>query len=641
MSGIVGIIHFDGKPVASGQIEQMSTALAYRGPDGITHWVNGPVALGQCMLRTTPEALEEAQPLANEDQSLILVMDGRVDNWATLRQQLLAKGAVLRSRADAELVLRSYEIWGKQCLQQMEGDFALAIWDAKRQTVFCARDPLGNKPFHYHWQGNTLAFASELHPLLALPWVKQTVNEGMVAEFLAGDWYSSEETLWQGILRLVAAHTLEANAQGVRLTQYWQPDIEATLPYTSEQEYVEHYRELVFESIRRQSRCHKPVAVEVSGGLDSSAVFCVAEELRRTDHLPAPGIAGYTFAFTDSRTANHRAANELAYARDIGQYWGVPIHEIAPTMPPLAWYAEQADRYHEFVGFPNGSMSLALRETAVQQGSCVLLTGEGGDQWANGSRFYYAEELAQRHWRALYDCLQADTTAFGRKQAISWFLRFGCFPNLPTAFQNAARRGARHLRKTAPLRANARFWLATSQSERLVNRVVSTDFQVRRPDQKELLAKLYLPFYIQVMERAERDAARSAIELRHPLHTAPIAQLAFATPTRLRLRGDLSKVIHRQALQKVMPATVLARKDKAEFSVVFRTRLDEIQSLLTEAIPQRRPEWVNAQGMAQLYQLYQSNPQKGWPLWILWAIYLCDRIVPTGWDGENPQNFCP
>ena len=629
MSGIVGIVHFDGKPVDPDQLAQMTAAMAYRGPDGIQHWVDGPVALGQCMLRTTPEALEETQPLVNEDQSLILVMDGRVDNWENLRQELLTQGAVLRSRADAELVLRSYERWGKACLKYIEGDFALAIWDARRQTLFCARDPLGNKPFHYHWQGNTLAFASEVHPLLALPWVPQTVNEGMLAEFLAADWYARDETLWQGILRLVAAHTLEANAQGINLEQYWQPDIGATLPYTTEQEYVEHYRALIFESIRRQSRCHKPVAVEVSGGLDSSAVFGVAEHLRRAHHLPAPAIAGYTFAFTDTGVTNSHAANELDYARAIGSYWAVPIQEITPTLPALSWYAEQATRYREFVGFPNGSMSLALRQTAAQQGSCVILTGEGGDQWANGSRFYYAEELAQRHWQALYECLRADATAYGLKQAVGWFLRYGCYPQSPPVFKNAYRQFARPFRKPPPLGPTARFWLTAMQVERLENRKMATEFTVRSYDQKELWSTLTLPLYAQVMERTERDAARAGVELRHPLHTPQLAQLAFATPTRFRLRGDLGKVIHRQALQGIMPDSVLARKDKAEFSVVFRTRLDEMQPLLTQAIPERRPDWVSAEGMTQLYQFYQNNPQRGWPLWILWTIYLCDLLLPN------------
>jgi asparagine synthase (glutamine-hydrolysing) len=103
MSGIAGIIHFDGKPVEPGLIEKMTSAMAHRGPDGINHWVKGSVALGQCMQRTTPESLEEHQPLTNEDGSLVLVMDGRVDNWEELRRELLGRGAVLRDRSDAEL----------------------------------------------------------------------------------------------------------------------------------------------------------------------------------------------------------------------------------------------------------------------------------------------------------------------------------------------------------------------------------------------------------------------------------------------------------------------------------------------------------------------------------------------------------
>ena len=118
MSGIAGIIHFDGRPVEPGQVEGMTAAMHYRGPDGINHWRKGNVALGQCMLRTTPESLEETQPLTNEDESLVLVMDGRVDNWEELRRDLLGKGAVLRTRADAELVLRAYEVWGRDCLSR-------------------------------------------------------------------------------------------------------------------------------------------------------------------------------------------------------------------------------------------------------------------------------------------------------------------------------------------------------------------------------------------------------------------------------------------------------------------------------------------------------------------------------------------
>ena len=160
MSGIAGIIHFDGRPVEPGQVEAMMTAMRYRGPDGINHWRNGNVALGQCMLRTTPESLEEIQPLTNEDESLVLVMDGRVDNWEELRRELLSKGAVLRTRADAELVLRAYEVWGEDCPDRIIGEYVFFIWDARQQRLFAARDAAGTRHFYYHQGWGWFAFAS-------------------------------------------------------------------------------------------------------------------------------------------------------------------------------------------------------------------------------------------------------------------------------------------------------------------------------------------------------------------------------------------------------------------------------------------------------------------------------------------------
>ena len=162
MSGIAGIINFDGKPVEPGQIEKMTSAMDHRGPDGINHWVNDSVALGQCMLQTTPESLEEHQPLANENESLVLVMDGRVDNWQELRVKLLGKGAILRDRSDAELVIRAYEIWGGECLQHIDGDFALVIWNTIKREVFCARDRMGNRPLYCWRKENTFVFSSDL-----------------------------------------------------------------------------------------------------------------------------------------------------------------------------------------------------------------------------------------------------------------------------------------------------------------------------------------------------------------------------------------------------------------------------------------------------------------------------------------------
>ena len=320
MSGIAGIIHFDGRPVEPGQVEAMTAAMHYRGPDGIHHWRRGNVALGQCMLRTTPESLEETQPLTNEDESLVLVMDGRVDNWEELRRELLGKGAVLRTRADAELVLRAYEVWGRDCLPHIDGDFALVIWDARRQEAFCARDRMGNKPFTWHWTGKTLYFASEQQAILRQPSVAQVLNEDMVAEYLAAQWFSRTETLWQGILRLDAAHTMVVTPSGPTLSRYWAPDLQASLSFRSDQECAEHYRALLFDVVRRLSRSIHPVACEVSGGLDSSAIFAVAETLRRQGQLPAPALEGYTLDFSGDPDAD-----EIDYCR-VGRGASGPVH---------------------------------------------------------------------------------------------------------------------------------------------------------------------------------------------------------------------------------------------------------------------------------------------------------------------------
>ncbi|MDH5223012.1 MAG: asparagine synthase-related protein, partial [Betaproteobacteria bacterium] len=370
MSGIAGIIRFDGAPVEPGLVEKMTSAMDYRGPDGINHWVRGSVALGQCMLRTTPESLEETQPLANEDESLVLVMDGRVDNWEELRRELLARGAVLRTRSDAELVLRAYEAWGRECLAHVDGDFALVIWDARRREAFCARDRLGHKPLHYHWDGKAFAFASELHPLLGLSWVAQAPNEGMVAEYLAWEFHSRDETLWQGILRLVAAHRMVVSKDGPRIDEYWAPDLWADPGFTRDEQYFERYRELLTDAVRRLSRSHRPVAYEVSGGLDSSAVFCIAERLRRDRSLPAPDTLAYTVSFTDDS-----GANEIEYARAVGAFTGRRIEEAQPTYPSLAWYEARARTYREFPGYPNGAMAFEGMRYAASKESRVVLTG--------------------------------------------------------------------------------------------------------------------------------------------------------------------------------------------------------------------------------------------------------------------------
>jgi asparagine synthase (glutamine-hydrolysing) len=575
------------------------------------------------MLRTTQESLEETQPLANEDETLVLVLDGWLSNWEELRAELLAKGARLRSRADAELVLRAYEAWGKDCLARLDGDFALAVWDARKRLAFCARDRFGNKPFNYHWDGKALVFASDLGPVLDNHRVPRIANLGMVAEYLTGKFYLRDETLWARVMRLTAAHQMEVGIDGPRIAEYWKPALNKALPHSKDADYFDHYLHLFADCVRRCSRSHRAVAYEVSGGLDSSAIFCVADKLMKSATLPAPGISGFTCSFEDTS-----AANELNYARAVADHLGIPIHEVAPSRWPLSWFKEQANAMRDFPGFPNEAMFNGMLQHAAAAGSRVLLTGEGGDQWLEGSRTYYAEALSAGHWISLFSDFRRDAALFGLRTALRWMAQFGILRILPINYQNGLRRLVQSIRRDD--HRLGFFWLKESMLNCMVKRRSKAEAtyvrQSCREGQRELYEDMYHPARDHVIERLERAAARYGIEKRHPLRCVSFAQFALDTPERLRMRGDRNRFIHVEALRDVLPKIVTERRNKAEFSVMFREKLVNARTLMVETIPNARADWVIREGVERLFQLYQDNPNMSGLMWLLWGLFGCYSV---------------
>jgi asparagine synthase (glutamine-hydrolysing) len=289
VSGIAGIIRFDGGPVEPGQVEKMTATLAHRGSDGVHHWASGNVALGHCMLRTTPESLEETQPLANEDQSLVLVMDGRVDNWEELRAELLKRGAVLRTRADAELVLRAYEAWGEDCPDRIIGEYAFFLWDSRQRRLFAARDAAGTRHFYYHAGRGWFAFASEIKGLLALEGVEPRLNESRVLDYLVPRFDRDDEvgTFYQGIERMPAGHAMTVSGRGLKTWRYWNPGDLPESRFASLDECAEAFLEQMRIAVKCRLRSIAPVGAMLSGGLDSSSIVgLIRKEFR--DELPQP-----------------------------------------------------------------------------------------------------------------------------------------------------------------------------------------------------------------------------------------------------------------------------------------------------------------------------------------------------------------
>jgi len=416
---------------------------------------------------------------------------------------------------------------------------------------------------------------------------------------------------------------MEIDAQGPKTRQYWSPDTGATLSYTSDEDYIEHYRELLFDIVRRMSRTHRQLAFEVSGGLDSSALFCVADNLRQSGELHATGIQGYTLAFHGESDAN-----ELAYARLVAGYLGVPVVEVPPTRKPLEWYSQRAAENRNFPGFPNGVMGIGIRERVSAAGS-VLVTGQGGDEWLQGSRLYYAEELAQGNWRQFMGCLRADLSSFGMAQTFQWLLRYGAFELLPDRMRQGVQSFRQYL---SPAQRQPANWLSPSMYSNLqARRRIPSRVQpgVARPGQRNLQEYLHHVFDGHSMEVEDALSASYGVEERHPLRSHRLVQYSFSLPERLRLRGDRTKYVHVEALRNYMPPAILERKTKAEFSTTFRGQLTHMGELLTREFPNRHPDWVSSHGMSRLFAEYTGFPQSDWRQWVLWCVFACDNIQPV------------
>jgi len=283
MSGIAGIIHLDRAPVEPALIQRMTDALAGRGPDAQGCWIDKHVGLGHRAFWTTPEAISERQPDADAVASLAITFDGRIDNRDELIRLLGAAGRPPRDDTDVEIVLRAYQCWGESCAVRLLGDFAFAIWDGRRGSLFCARDLFGTRPLYYHHRpGQIFAFASTPAALFAGAVLAKQLNEARIADYLVSELEGVDKTstFYAGVLRLPPAHTLTIGPSGLSLKRYWQPQPGPELRLSSDKEYEEAFLEPFTAAVRCRLRGGEMVTSMLSGGLDSSSIVGVGRKLR-------------------------------------------------------------------------------------------------------------------------------------------------------------------------------------------------------------------------------------------------------------------------------------------------------------------------------------------------------------------------
>lgn len=503
------------------------------------------------------------QPLANEDGSLHLVVNGEFYDFERIRADLQQRGHTLRTRSDSEIVLHLYEDFGTQCLPHLRGEFAFALWDASQQALFAARDRFGIKPLYYAWHQDTLYLASEVKALFAagVParWDHEYFHQHATGPSL------NDRTLYAGVHQVPPGHYLIATQYGCRLFKYWDFDyptaVELARNRRDDASYIEEFRAVLDDSVRLRMRADVPVGCYLSGGLDSCAVLGLAAR-----HASRP-IQAFTLTFDQA------AYDEGAIAREMAQHAGADFHPIAIHQSDLADHFAEAIGHAETLCYNGHGISKYLLSRAVRDaGYKVVFTGEGSDEVLGGYAHFRRDLLL--HNPQGQD-LQEVTRLLAELEANNSVSRGLLLPSgdalpldsvrrmlgfVPTWFEIAANMASKRLTVMSP---EHRAQFAGRDSARAFLDQVDIRGQLTGRDPLNqalyLWSRSFLPNYILVLLGDRMEMAHS-IEGRVPFLDHHVVECLRQLPVSLKIRGMTEKYVLREATRHVLTDTVYRRQ---------------------------------------------------------------------------------
>ena len=640
MSGIAGIINMDGAPIDRASLRRMVAAVAARGPDAQNVWADGHVGLGHAMLRTVPESLGETQPHALSGR-LWIAADARLDDRADLIGRLRSQGHHrLHSAPDSLLILLAYDVWGEDCLKLLTGDFAFAIWDKRRRRLFCARDAVGIRQLYFHHGGERLIIATSVAAVIAALGEAPPLNEPLLKGYLAGNlerW--RYETAYQGIFQVRPAHKLAA-ADQVTHSKYFDFAPAAAIRYRKDEEYVEHFRELLNRAVGSRARSLTPLGLQVSGGVDSSSMACVLKDLAGREGAPSPAPTLYSYVSQRFPGADER------------EYLGALISHCSPWPARLLdfdqmWALKGYERDHDFL--PNQPEIWLLRRCMLDMlrqveadGHRVLLTGLGADQVLLGSAYAMTKLLGRvplrrvrsewRHFAARRSC-----------SAARLFLSGFVLPRVEVAAPGRVLRGLRSTLKARRARRGAPKWIAPeaavdSFSDR-AQLYYGEDAGGRDAGLGSFVLSGVFDGYWQGGMGALDDLLGYArVELRHPYLDRRIIEFVMSLPPDLLFREGFNKWVLRQSVADVLPEKIRTRTNFGVCNELvhygWRERERPALQRMIEGSQTVAREWVNPKYLQQSWDNYWAgDDSEFWNLsaWInteLWLKTLGERGAP-------------
>ena len=530
MCGISGIYNFNQSKVSITNLKKMTDVIIHRGPNGEGHWVNthGNVGFGHRRLSIIDLSDNGKQPMHYANDRYTITFNGEIYNYIELKNELKLKGYQFVSDSDTEVLLALYDLKKETCLQDLDGMFAFAIWDEKLQTLFCARDRFGEKPFHYYNSNETFVFASEIKQFWTIGIEKKIDQEKLLSYVKTGNLESVDqitETFFESINKLDAAHYLIISSdKKITIQRYWDIETKAKQFKGTIEQAAEFFLELFTESIRLRLRSDVAVGSSLSGGLDSSSIVMLIDALKGNE--------------LKQNTFSARFKN---FSKDEGEHIDTVVKacknvNVHFTWPDKDYFESVFDKvtYHQDEPFGSASIvaQYAVMDLAKKNNVTVLMDGQGADEQLAGYLPYYHTYLNQLFYNKLSLYSNEYNAYYKLHQSYN---PYPSIADIETPWMKFGRYRRMILKREMPYKNALQNELKTH----------STGLGL-----KELL------------RYADRNSMAHSREVRLPFLSHKLVEFVFSLPDEYKLNGGWTKFVLRKAMGKILPPSICWRVDK-------------------------------------------------------------------------------
>lgn len=548
MCGIVGYIGVDGKVVEKGVIEKMCNSIFSRGPDEQGIFAEKNVGLGMQRLSII-DLITGQQPMHNEDKRFWIVFNGEIYNFRELKKELEQGGHRFITNSDTEVIVHLYEDMGHQCLDKLEGMFAIAIWDSVNEELFLARDRMGKKPLYYSYSNNVFLFASEIKAILQNQAFKKELSLPSLRKYLFFGYVPTPNTLFSNIYKVPAGSYLYLRkGKTPQINTYWKPDLNSKFERIDKREAELRCIELLKKSVEKRMVSDVPIGTFLSGGIDSSLVTAMMCEIAGNENVNA-----FTIGFYEDKY------NEAPYAQIVAKKLGIKNHHLEFFSGNDCFHLipEVLDYMDEPIADPSIIPTYLLSRFARKYVK-VALSGDGGDELFAGYPKYFAHQIASKMDFLCGSVLKQIATRvddrnlnfLGDKK--KRFFKGFQFPP--------------HIRN--------HFWIAPFSYERIIN-LFNSDFQNRLFEDIELFyddvrstdivsQMLYLDMKLTFSDlflvKVDRASMANSLEVRSPFLDSELMEFVNRLPTSFKVRRGGTKYLLKKIAVKYIPHEVVYRK---------------------------------------------------------------------------------